>query len=263
MTVSRPVPTVQLLDPAEVAELMHVDVATISRWTEGGKLTLVQGRGGQRRFARDEVMRLVVDVKRAQKSVATRVPRTLAPRDRERDVTIAEAALDVDLTVADVKAAAALTADAAVLARLDRAATGREAAKAIAKEAAQDVVAARFRADAQADRVREAAARAVAAELEVPGSGEASALERAARTASMVEATAAAVVVETAELAAAVARTVAMAVELVESARVTLDRAIEAEVAAAASAIELRAMAAAHVTAEDVAVRLDRAAHKD
>jgi hypothetical protein len=51
-----------------------------------------------------------------------------------------------------------------------------------------------------------------------------------------------------------------MTAQLVAATRLTLERVIEAEVAATAVAVELRAIADAHLTAIDVDVRLRRPA---
>ena len=109
----------------------------------------------------------------------------------------------------------------------------------VADRAAQDAVAARFRADAAATRVRVAADLAATAELDVAPLDHPAAVQRAARTAAIVQAAAVAVAEETAALAACVSRSVALTAELLTVTRATLDRAIEAEVEAAAAALEL------------------------
>lgn len=50
---------VELLTPAEVAKLFHVDPKTVTRWAQAGKLTYRRTLGGHRRYPRDEVMRLL------------------------------------------------------------------------------------------------------------------------------------------------------------------------------------------------------------
>ena len=254
--------SIAFLEPDEVADLMGVDLGTVSRWADARTLTVIDGPDGHQCYALDEVLGLMVEIKRTQKSAATQLPRTLhlAGSGQDQGVMVAEAALDVTLAAEATTSEAARVSGAAETAFRDRAAVGRSAADAVAEIAAQDAIAARLRAEASAFRVREAATMAAAEELENAAPGDASAVERAARTASTVEAAAAAVASETVALAEKVARTVAMAAELVAAAQVTLTYAIEAEIAAAAAGIELRAVAAALVTAEDVAVRLDRAA---
>ena len=49
----------ELLTPAEVAKLFHVDPKTVTRWAQAGKLTYRRTLGGHRRYPRDEVMRLL------------------------------------------------------------------------------------------------------------------------------------------------------------------------------------------------------------
>jgi excisionase family DNA binding protein len=56
----------RLLTPAEVATLFRVDVKTVTRWANDGRLTSIRTLGGHRRFRQDEVT-AVLD--------GTRVPR--------------------------------------------------------------------------------------------------------------------------------------------------------------------------------------------
>lgn len=49
----------ELLTPAEVAKLFHVDPKTVTRWAQAGKLAYRRTLGGHRRYPRDEVMRLL------------------------------------------------------------------------------------------------------------------------------------------------------------------------------------------------------------
>lgn len=148
-----------------------------------------------------------------------------------RAVTLAESAAN---------AAGVLTADAAAAARRGRAIAGREADHLVAEHAAQDASAARFRADAAATRVRLAAeVAAVSAHRgEADPTGPA-ALLRASETAATVAAAAAAVAEAADELSLSVARAVTRTAELVAETRLALDRAIEAEVLATASALAL------------------------
>ena len=52
--MSTPVAT-DLMTPAEVAAVFHVNAKTVSRWANAGKLTTLRTLGGHRRFMRDEV----------------------------------------------------------------------------------------------------------------------------------------------------------------------------------------------------------------
>jgi excisionase family DNA binding protein len=54
------------LTPAEVAGVFRVDVKTVTRWANDGRLTSIRTLGGHRRFRQDEV-NAVLD--------GTRVPR--------------------------------------------------------------------------------------------------------------------------------------------------------------------------------------------
>ena len=51
--------THELMTPAEVAHVFHVDPKTVSRWAQEGKLPYVRTLGGHRRYPRVEVMRLL------------------------------------------------------------------------------------------------------------------------------------------------------------------------------------------------------------
>ncbi|WP_114856508.1 BldC family transcriptional regulator [Brachybacterium sp. YJGR34] len=51
----------QLLTPAEVAKMFHVDPKTVTRWAQAGKLTYMRTLGGHRRYRRDEVIELLRD----------------------------------------------------------------------------------------------------------------------------------------------------------------------------------------------------------
>jgi hypothetical protein len=246
----------QLLEPAQVAALLYIDLATVSRWAEGGRLTPVDTPDGRRRYTQADVLRLMVDVKQTKKHVAA--GRLSAESGAVSSIRATDAALDVTLTVEAVKAAEALASEAAARARLDRAAASRAAAALVADDAAQTAVATRFRAEVAAQRVREAAEREADSQRMFLGGADAVAAQHAARTAPLVEAAAVALAKETATLAEAVARTVAMTAELVAATFLALDEAIEAEVAATAAAVELRVMAAAHLAAVDVATRQAR-----
>ncbi len=49
----------QYLTRSEVARLFEVSPATVARWTREGKLPFVLTLGGQRRYARDQVIDLM------------------------------------------------------------------------------------------------------------------------------------------------------------------------------------------------------------
>ena len=51
----------ELLTPAEVAKMFHVDPKTVTRWAQAGKLTFMRTLGGHRRYRRDEVVALLQD----------------------------------------------------------------------------------------------------------------------------------------------------------------------------------------------------------
>ncbi|MFC7374054.1 BldC family transcriptional regulator [Brachybacterium sp. GCM10030267] len=52
-------PTAELLTPAQVAKMFHVDPKTVTRWAQSGKLTYMRTLGGHRRYRRDEVLELL------------------------------------------------------------------------------------------------------------------------------------------------------------------------------------------------------------
>jgi excisionase family DNA binding protein len=56
----------RLLTSAEVAALFRVDVKTVTRWANAGRLTSIRTLGGHRRFREDEILTLMR---------ATRIPR--------------------------------------------------------------------------------------------------------------------------------------------------------------------------------------------
>ncbi|MGO1286494.1 MAG: BldC family transcriptional regulator [Brachybacterium sp.] len=51
----------ELLTPAEVAKMFHVDPKTVTRWAQAGKLTYMRTLGGHRRYRRNEVVELLQD----------------------------------------------------------------------------------------------------------------------------------------------------------------------------------------------------------
>lgn len=52
-------PGAELLTPAQVAKMFHVDPKTVTRWAQAGKLTYMRTLGGHRRYRRDEVVELL------------------------------------------------------------------------------------------------------------------------------------------------------------------------------------------------------------
>lgn len=52
-------PGTELLTPAQVAKMFHVDPKTVTRWAQAGKLTYMRTLGGHRRYRRDEVLELL------------------------------------------------------------------------------------------------------------------------------------------------------------------------------------------------------------
>ncbi|TMQ91374.1 BldC family transcriptional regulator [Actinomadura soli] len=50
-----------LLTPAEVASMFRVDVKTVTRWAQAGKLSYVMTLGGHRRFREAEVLALLTE----------------------------------------------------------------------------------------------------------------------------------------------------------------------------------------------------------
>jgi hypothetical protein len=252
---SPPIPNVELLSPAQVAALLYVHTRTVARWAEAGRLVPHLSPTGQRGYERDDVLRFMVERNR-ESTVSSTVPAEFTARAYQS--AVAEGALSVTLTAAAVEAAEVLASDAAATARRGRAAAGHEAEVLVANEAAQNVVAAKFRADSAAFRVAEAAELAAASERELTPLNDAASLIRAARTAETVQAAALQVAEETNALAMSVASAVAMTAELVATTRLTLEHAIEAQVVATAAALELRTLAAAHLAARELDSRLGR-----
>jgi len=52
----------ELLTPAEVAEIFHVNPKTVTRWARAGKLSAVRTLGGHRRFRAPEIRRYLAQV---------------------------------------------------------------------------------------------------------------------------------------------------------------------------------------------------------
>ena len=59
MTSGPGTPDDKLLTPGEVARLFRVSPKTVTRWAEAGKLSSIRTLGGHRRFAADEVRRVL------------------------------------------------------------------------------------------------------------------------------------------------------------------------------------------------------------
>jgi excisionase family DNA binding protein len=53
----------RLLTPAEVAALFRVDVKTVTRWANAGRLTSIRTLGGHRRFREDEIVAVLADTR--------------------------------------------------------------------------------------------------------------------------------------------------------------------------------------------------------
>lgn len=51
---------IDLLNRAQVAALFRVDLRTVTRWAEAGKLPFIVTDGGHRRYRRAEIDRLLV-----------------------------------------------------------------------------------------------------------------------------------------------------------------------------------------------------------
>ena len=53
----------ELLRPSDVAEMFGVDVKTVSRWANTGRLGFVRTLGGHRRYPAEEVRALLEDTR--------------------------------------------------------------------------------------------------------------------------------------------------------------------------------------------------------
>jgi excisionase family DNA binding protein len=51
----------ELLMPAQVARIFHVDPKTVTRWARAGKISSIRTLGGHRRFYRSEVERAIAE----------------------------------------------------------------------------------------------------------------------------------------------------------------------------------------------------------
>jgi excisionase family DNA binding protein len=49
----------RVLNPLQVAQMMHVDPKTVTRWARSGKLSSFRTPGGHRRYFESEVLALV------------------------------------------------------------------------------------------------------------------------------------------------------------------------------------------------------------
>lgn len=58
-----------LLTPTLVARIFHVDVKTVTRWAETGKLTTIRTVGGHRRFYAAEVETLLAKSKKDRRDL--------------------------------------------------------------------------------------------------------------------------------------------------------------------------------------------------
>ena len=59
MNSSKPLPSSQLLTPAEVAAAFRVDPKTVTRWAKAGKLSSIRTLGGHRRYLEADVMAIL------------------------------------------------------------------------------------------------------------------------------------------------------------------------------------------------------------
>jgi excisionase family DNA binding protein len=53
----------RLLTPADVAALFRVDVKTVTRWANDGRLTSIRTLGGHRRFREDEILTVLAETR--------------------------------------------------------------------------------------------------------------------------------------------------------------------------------------------------------
>lgn len=58
----------RLMTPAEVAAVFRVDVKTVTRWANAGKLTSIRTLGGHRRYRETEVRALLAGVPQQRSS---------------------------------------------------------------------------------------------------------------------------------------------------------------------------------------------------
>ena len=168
----------ELLTPAGVAAILHVDPKTVTRWAAAGKLAAVRTPGGHRRYLRSEVLALVSGL---HPDHPDHVPSPImgptfgvaAEGDSERQAAAAavvaeavalameaaatEAAEAVLVTAAAVTEAAGRAADAADSAKEARAFAAEAAAQSVALEAERTAARVRLRADLAAARVQRAA----------------------------------------------------------------------------------------------------------
>ncbi|MEE1618982.1 BldC family transcriptional regulator [Brachybacterium sp. J144] len=56
----------ELLTPAEVAKMFHVDPKTVTRWAQAGKLSYMRTLGGHRRYHRHEVVDMLRSTSRTE-----------------------------------------------------------------------------------------------------------------------------------------------------------------------------------------------------
>ena len=65
-TITTEVEVSDFLTPAEVAQALHVDPGTVTRWAIQGKLSFIRTPGGHRRYLRAEVESFLL-VQRAER----------------------------------------------------------------------------------------------------------------------------------------------------------------------------------------------------
>jgi excisionase family DNA binding protein len=58
----------ELLFPAEVAQMFRVDVKTVTRWADAGKLETIRTAGGHRRYVKASVRALIEESRRGARS---------------------------------------------------------------------------------------------------------------------------------------------------------------------------------------------------
>ena len=278
--ITVPTAPTDLLTPAEVAALLHVDPKTVSRWATAGKIQSFRTPGGHRRFLRSEIL-LMIAVDGAakprtdQQSVVVQTAAPVEPGwegagrpDRLAGGVVAgavkhavriqseHASADLIATTAAVKVAAQRTAAAARRARDVRLQAAEDAAEAIAAEAARTAADLKLRADGSARRLAEAALEAAALVASANRAGsEREDAATASRLAALVHEAAVVAAAESAEAAVRVATAVTAAAAAVASAVSVTDVSIESEVAKVAAALQFAASAQARQVAAETDAR--------
>jgi colicin import membrane protein len=284
----------ELLSRSGVAEIVHVDPKTVTRWADAGKLKSFRTPGGHRRFYRSEVVGLMAggdagddpealpswDDAAQVSAIGVSIPRqtgSIEPADRVRtprrgdesaaaaavveeavaiaaETQAAEAAAAVLVTAAAVAAAAATVAEAAEVARETRAAAAAAAADAVAVEAAETAAAVQVRADEHAAKRQKAATRAAGIVAAAVPLG---GEREAALVASRLAATVKTAAVATAKETSAAAATVASAVTAAAAEVAFTVSATEFEIEGTVAATAAAAQAKATATARQVAADTD------